>query len=121
MPRASWRFSTTVERRESFSLAKRANEVPFLTLMITGRPLVLGERTGPGRSRRGRPGPSGGLGSGRLHGVPRRALGCPAQLGRAGYPGLAYFNEVDKGGHFAAWEEPELFYAELREGFSSLR
>ena len=30
------------------------------------------------------------------------------------YPGLAYFNEVDKGGHFAAWEEPELFTSELR-------
>jgi pimeloyl-ACP methyl ester carboxylesterase len=37
------------------------------------------------------------------------------------YPGLAYFNEVDKGGHFAAWEEPELFAAELRAAFSSLR
>ena len=32
------------------------------------------------------------------------------------YPGLAYFNEVDRGGHFAAWEEPELFAAELRRG-----
>ena len=37
------------------------------------------------------------------------------------FPGLAYFNEVDKGGHFAAWEEPELFSAELREAFRSLR
>jgi pimeloyl-ACP methyl ester carboxylesterase len=37
------------------------------------------------------------------------------------YPGLAYFNEVDRGGHFAAWEEPELFSAELRAAFSSLR
>ena len=32
------------------------------------------------------------------------------------YPDLTYFNEVDKGGHFAAWEEPELFSAELRAG-----
>jgi hypothetical protein len=32
------------------------------------------------------------------------------------YPGLAYFNEVDRGGHFAAWEEPELFATELRGG-----
>lgn len=32
-----------------------------------------------------------------------------------------YFNEVDKGGHFAAWEQPELFGAELRAGFKSLR
>ena len=37
------------------------------------------------------------------------------------YPNLAYFNEVDKGGHFAAWEEPELFSTEMRAAFSSLR
>jgi pimeloyl-ACP methyl ester carboxylesterase len=37
------------------------------------------------------------------------------------YPRLAYFNEVDKGGHFAAWEEPELFTAEVRAAFRSLR
>jgi len=37
------------------------------------------------------------------------------------YPGLAYFNEADRGGHFAAWEEPELFSEELRAAFSSLR
>ena len=37
------------------------------------------------------------------------------------YPGLAYFNEVDRGGHFAAWEEPQLFCAEVRAAFRSLR
>jgi pimeloyl-ACP methyl ester carboxylesterase len=37
------------------------------------------------------------------------------------YPGLAYFNEVDKGGHFAAWEEPELFATEMRAAFKPLR
>jgi pimeloyl-ACP methyl ester carboxylesterase len=37
------------------------------------------------------------------------------------YPDLAYFNEVDKGGHFAAWEEPDLFAGEMRAVFSSLR
>ena len=37
------------------------------------------------------------------------------------YPGLAYFNEVDRGGHFAAWEEPELFATEVRAAFRSLR
>jgi pimeloyl-ACP methyl ester carboxylesterase len=37
------------------------------------------------------------------------------------YPGLAYFNEVDRGGHFAAWEEPQLFSAELRAAFRPLR
>jgi len=34
---------------------------------------------------------------------------------------LIYFHEVDKGGHFAAWEQPELFAAELRAAFKSLR
>jgi hypothetical protein len=34
---------------------------------------------------------------------------------------LIYFNEVDKDGHFAAWEEPELFSSELRAAFRSLR
>ena len=37
------------------------------------------------------------------------------------YPNLIYFNEVDKGGHFAAWEEPELFADEMRAAFRSLR
>jgi pimeloyl-ACP methyl ester carboxylesterase len=37
------------------------------------------------------------------------------------YPTLNYFNEVDKGGHFAAWEEPELFASEVRAAFRSLR
>ena len=37
------------------------------------------------------------------------------------YPGLAYFNEVDRGGHFAAWEEPELFSSEVRAAFRPLR
>jgi hypothetical protein len=37
------------------------------------------------------------------------------------YPDLAYFNEVDRGGHFAAWEEPELFSTEMRDAFRSLR
>jgi pimeloyl-ACP methyl ester carboxylesterase len=37
------------------------------------------------------------------------------------YPGLTYFNEVERGGHFAAWEEPKLFSAEVRAAFRSLR
>src|SRR5918998_170783 len=45
----------------------------------------------------------------------------PRSWVEAVYPGLAYFNEVDRGGHFAAWEEPQLFTAELRAAFKSLR
>ncbi|MHA6686832.1 epoxide hydrolase family protein [Mesorhizobium sp. A556] len=37
------------------------------------------------------------------------------------YHNLIYFNQVDKGGHFAAWEEPELFSSEIRTAFRSLR
>jgi pimeloyl-ACP methyl ester carboxylesterase len=37
------------------------------------------------------------------------------------YPNVVYFNEVDRGGHFAAWEEPQLFSQEVRAAFSSLR
>jgi pimeloyl-ACP methyl ester carboxylesterase len=37
------------------------------------------------------------------------------------YPNVIYFNEVDKGGHFAAWEEPELFSEEIRAAFRTLR
>jgi pimeloyl-ACP methyl ester carboxylesterase len=45
----------------------------------------------------------------------------PRSWVEASYPNVIYFNEVDKGGHFAAWEEPELFSTELRAAFSSLR
>ena len=37
------------------------------------------------------------------------------------YPNLIYFNEVDKGGHFAAWEQPQLFTEELRAAFKAVR
>jgi hypothetical protein len=37
------------------------------------------------------------------------------------YPGLAYFNEADRGSHFAAWDESELFSAEVRAAFQPLR
>jgi pimeloyl-ACP methyl ester carboxylesterase len=45
----------------------------------------------------------------------------PRSWVEASYPNVTYFNEVDKGGHFAAWEEPELFATEVRAAFRSLR
>src|SRR5262245_7534470 len=45
----------------------------------------------------------------------------PETWARRAYPSLSYFHEVDKGGHFAAWEQPELFATELRTAFRSLR
>jgi pimeloyl-ACP methyl ester carboxylesterase len=78
-----------------------------------------------------------------LHGVPLRQLAFfapqgvvipvaitafPDELYQAprswivrAYPKLIYYNKVDKGGHFAAWEQPELFSAEMRAAFKSLR
>jgi pimeloyl-ACP methyl ester carboxylesterase len=46
---------------------------------------------------------------------------APRSWAEQAYPNLVYFNEVDKGGHFAAWEEPQLFSEELRAAFSSMR
>jgi pimeloyl-ACP methyl ester carboxylesterase len=37
------------------------------------------------------------------------------------YPKLVHYNQVEKGGHFAAWEQPEIFVNEVRAGFKSLR
>jgi pimeloyl-ACP methyl ester carboxylesterase len=52
---------------------------------------------------------------------PDEIFRAPRSWVEKGYPTLAYFNEVDRGGHFAAWEEPELFATEMRAAFASLR
>jgi len=52
---------------------------------------------------------------------PGEIFRAPRSWVETSYPTLTYFNEADKGGHFAAWEEPELFAAEVRAAFSSLR
>ncbi len=46
---------------------------------------------------------------------------APRSWAEEAYPNLIYFNEADKGGHFAAWEQPQLFAEELRAAFRSLR
>jgi len=46
---------------------------------------------------------------------------APRSWAERAYHKLIYFNEVDKGGHFAAWEEPQLFSEELRAAFKTLR
>ncbi len=51
---------------------------------------------------------------------PGEIFRAPRSWAEAVYPNLVYFNEVDNG-HFAAWEEPELFAGELRAAFGSLR
>jgi len=52
---------------------------------------------------------------------PHEAYQAPRSWVERAYPNLIYFNEVDKGGHFAAWEQPQLFSEEVRAGFKSLR
>jgi pimeloyl-ACP methyl ester carboxylesterase len=52
---------------------------------------------------------------------PEDVYRAPETWARRAYRNLVYFHEVDKGGHFAAWEQPELFAAELRAAFRSLR
>jgi pimeloyl-ACP methyl ester carboxylesterase len=52
---------------------------------------------------------------------PDEIFRAPRSWVEQAYPNLTYFNEVDRGGHFAAWEEPELFATEVRAAFKSLR
>jgi pimeloyl-ACP methyl ester carboxylesterase len=52
---------------------------------------------------------------------PGEIFQAPRSWAEKVYPNLIYFNEADRGGHFAAWEEPELFSSELREAFRTLR
>jgi pimeloyl-ACP methyl ester carboxylesterase len=52
---------------------------------------------------------------------PSEQYQAPRSWAERAYPNLIHFNEVDKGGHFAAWEQPDLFSAELRAGFRPLR
>jgi pimeloyl-ACP methyl ester carboxylesterase len=46
---------------------------------------------------------------------------CPRSWAERAYPKLIHYNKLDKGGHFAAWEQPQLFSEEVRAGFRSLR
>jgi pimeloyl-ACP methyl ester carboxylesterase len=52
---------------------------------------------------------------------PGEVYGAPETWARRAYRNLVYFNEAEKGGHFAAWEQPQLFSREIRAAFRSLR
>ena len=52
---------------------------------------------------------------------PGEVWAAPRSWVEQSYPSLTYFNETDTGGHFAAWEEPELFASEVRAAFRPLR
>ena len=85
-----------------------------------GGPVVLGVRTSRRRSRPARL-PRRSRSRSASPRSPARSSRPRAAGSRRSIPSLAYFNEVDRGGHFAAWEEPELFAAEVRAAFRSLR
>jgi len=52
---------------------------------------------------------------------PNELYQAPRSWAEQAYPKLIYFNEVDKGNHFAAWQEPDIFVNELRAAFETLR
>jgi pimeloyl-ACP methyl ester carboxylesterase len=52
---------------------------------------------------------------------PGEIFRAPRSWVEKSYPNLTYYHEVDRGGHFAAWEEPELFATEVRAAFRQLR
>jgi hypothetical protein len=52
---------------------------------------------------------------------PSEQYQAPRSWAERAYPNLIYYNQVDRGGHFAAWEQPQLFTEELRAAFRSLR
>ncbi len=52
---------------------------------------------------------------------PGEIWASPRSWVEAVYPDLAYFNEAEKGGHFAGWEEPEVLSSEVRAAFRPLR
>jgi len=52
---------------------------------------------------------------------PEEIFPAPRSWAERAYPKLIHYNKLDKGGHFAAWEQPQLFSEEVRAGFRSLR
>ena len=52
---------------------------------------------------------------------PDEIYAAPRSWAERAYPKLIHYNKLDKGGHFAAWEQPESFVGEMRSAFRSLR
>jgi ATP-dependent 26S proteasome regulatory subunit len=58
---------------------------------------------------------------GRGRRLPPRAVQAPRSWAEEAYRNLIYFHQLDRGNHFAAWQEPDLFSTEVRAAFRSLR
>jgi hypothetical protein len=56
-----------------------------------------------------------------VSGFPDELYQVPRDWAEQAYPNLIYYNNVGKGGHFAAWEQPQLLSEEVRAGLRSLR
>jgi pimeloyl-ACP methyl ester carboxylesterase len=52
---------------------------------------------------------------------PDEVFQTPRSWAERAYPNLMYYNKLDKGGHFPAWEQPQIFAEELRAAFKSVR
>jgi pimeloyl-ACP methyl ester carboxylesterase len=52
---------------------------------------------------------------------PDEIYAAPRSWSERAYPKLIHYNKLDKGGHFAAWEQPQIFCAEMRTAFKPLR
>jgi pimeloyl-ACP methyl ester carboxylesterase len=78
------------------------------------------ENTQAARAAAGKPRPDVKLPVG-FTTFPGEIFRAPRSWVEKSYPNVSYFNEVGKGGHFAAWEEPELFATEIRAAFRPLR
>ena len=51
---------------------------------------------------------------------PKEIIRCSRRWAEQRYEDIQYWNELDKGGHFAAWEQPEIFVGEMRAAFAVL-
>jgi pimeloyl-ACP methyl ester carboxylesterase len=51
---------------------------------------------------------------------PKEILPCPRKWAERTYPNLVHWGDMEKGGHFAAWEQPEAFVGELRAAFGKM-
>jgi hypothetical protein len=86
-----------------------------------GSPVVLGDRASRSPCGGSRADSSRGLRPGRFTTFPGEVIPAPHSWVEKVYPTLGYFHETTRGGHFAAWEEPELFATEIRAAFRPLR
>ena len=93
----------------------------WLTNSAASSARIYWETRGQRPDQRGRAEDQRDLGAGGHHGVSREVYRPPQTWAQRAFRNLIYFHEAERGGHFAAWEQPELFATELRAAFRALR